>query len=349
MGRIIAITLGAVFTACAAIAIYAVLSFTTAPSDSSETIIIDVPPGSSFSSVAKNIFSKGLVRNELLFKVYAKALGYTKSIHVGEYEMRRNMSPATILNVLASGKSITYSITVPEGYNIFEITQVIKKLWPQKAERFLKLTRDPQFASKKLGYEVSSLEGYLFPNTYNMTKYMKVEELIDLMLSQFEIAFSQIPKNEIFKKFKRHEIVTLASVIEKETGAPEERPMISSVFHNRLNKGMRLQSDPTIIYGVWVQTGEYLKNIRKSHIKGPTPYNTYTVKALPHGPIANPGIEALRAVVQPDTTEFLYFVSRNDGTHVFSKTYEEHNKAVRDYQLNRSARQGKSWRDRTNN
>jgi UPF0755 protein len=140
-------------------------------------------------------------------------------------------------------------------------------------------------------------------------------------------------------------VITLASVVEKETGAPEERPVIASVFHNRLKKGMRLQSDPTILYGMLMKTGVMTKNIRKKDILAQTPYNTYTVRALPIGPIANPGKEAIKAVLNPGNTDFLYFVSRNDGTHVFSKTYEDHNKAVKAYQLNHRARKGKSWRD----
>jgi len=143
----------------------------------------------------------------------------------------------------------------------------------------------------------------------------------------------------------RHSIVTLASIIEKETGAAEERPIISSVFHNRLNKKMRLQTDPTVIYGILDKTGVMTKNIRKKDLREPNKYNTYTFRGLPVGPIANPGKEALLAALQPEPTDFLYFVSRNQGTHVFSKNYRDHTNAVRRFQLNRAARKGKSWRD----
>src|SRR5262249_27482550 len=143
----------------------------------------------------------------------------------------------------------------------------------------------------------------------------------------------------------RHEMVTLASVVEKETGAPEERPMIASVFFNRLNKGMKLQSDPTIIYGIWVDTGVYKQNITKDDIERPTRYNTYTVAKLPFGPISNPGREALAAVMKPAKSEYFFFVSRNDGTHIFTRTYEDHSKAVKEFQLDPTARANKSWRD----
>ena len=164
------------------------------------------------------------------------------------------------------------------------------------------------------------------------------------MTDRFHTVYGEVSEGYA-GSLSRHDIVTLASVIEKETGAPQERGIISSVFHNRLNKGMRLQSDPTIIYGYWVVSGEPLKNIRKKDILNPTPYNTYTIRALPVGPIANPGREAIKAAMFPEQSEHLYFVSKNDGTHIFTSTYKDHQKAVRDFQLNRKAREGKSWRD----
>lgn len=344
MGKITAIVLTALFTTIAAIAVMAVISFTSSPSSSKAVVIIDVPPGSSFTSVSKTLQNNGMIHNELLFKVYAKLLGYTTSLKVGEYELRKNMSPKEILTTLNAGKSIVYPVTVPEGFNTFEIEQILRSRWPDKADRFAKLVRDRQFIRELLQEDVASLEGYLFPDTYNVTKYMNSRQLITAMVRQFLLAYEKVPDTSIKRRMSRHDIVTLASIIEKETGAPQERPLIASVFHNRLAKGMRLQSDPTIIYGVWIETGEYLKNIKRVHLTTSTPYNTYTVKALPAGPIANPGLDSLVAVVQPATSKFFYFVSRNDGTHIFSETYEQHNKAVRNFQLNRKAREGKSWR-----
>jgi len=142
--------------------------------------------------------------------------------------------------------------------------------------------------------------------------------------------------------FTRHQVVTLASMIEKETGAAQERPLISSVFHNRLRKRMRLQSDPTTIYGIWQN---YKGNLKRSDLVNPTQWNTYTIAALPVGPIGNPGFEAIQAALAPATSEFLFFVSNNDGTHAFSKTYEEHSNWVKKLQMDPKAREGKSWRD----
>jgi UPF0755 protein len=153
-------------------------------------------------------------------------------------------------------------------------------------------------------------------------------------------------ESAVAKSLTRHQLVTFASLVEKETGAPEERPLIASVFHNRLRIRMRLQSDPTIIYGIARESGRIPKDIKKADILRPTPFNTYTVPALPYGPIANPGRESMLAVVRPAKSEFLFFVSRNDGTHVFSKTYKEHNAAVQTWQKTRANREGRSWRDR---
>lgn len=146
-------------------------------------------------------------------------------------------------------------------------------------------------------------------------------------------------------KALRHKMIILASMIEKETGAPEERPTISSVFYNRMKKNMKFQSDPTIMYGMAVQRGAMVNNIRKSDILAKTPYNTYTVPSLPIGPIANPGKDAILAALKPEKTEFLYFVSMNEGRHYFSRSYQEHNEAVKKYQKDRRMREGKSWRN----
>ena len=178
-----------------------------------------------------------------------------------------------------------------------------------------------------------------------LDRWTQPTTLIVKMVEHFLTVYKEVQKKGSFSHWEQNEIVTLASIIEKETGAPWERPLISSVFHNRLNKNMRLQTDPTVIYGILHEKGVFLKNLKKIHLKQYTPYNTYTFKGLPPGPIANPGKDALLATLQPAKSNYLYFVSRNNGTHVFSKTYREHSKAVRQYQLNPKARRGKSWRD----
>lgn len=308
-----------------------------------QKVRFEVEPGSSFSKVAQHLEQKKLITDSFKFKIYAKFKGDLTNIRVGEYELSPVMTPGKILQIISSGKSIQRTFTIPEGENIYEIASILERKGLANKQELLDLFRNPKLVSRLLGEELSSLEGYLFPETYSYTKYTTPRQIVEMMVRRFLQVWSEVPFQE--SSLSRHQVVTLASVVEKETGAPEERPVIASVFHNRLRKKMRLQSDPTILYGILFQTGSMKKNIQKKDILAKTPYNTYAIPALPAGPIANPGREALEAVLRPGKTDFLYFVSRNDGTHVFSKTYKQHNKAVREYQLNRKARKGKSWRD----
>ncbi|MEK6555813.1 MAG: endolytic transglycosylase MltG [Bdellovibrionota bacterium] len=328
-----------------AIACWQVFEFTTSSAGTdSSPVIFDIPPGMGLNQAARVLQQKGLVKDDFKFRLYARFVYGSPRIKIGEYNLNQTMTVRQILDVLTQGQSIEYSVTVPEGYNMFEITTLLNSRWPGRGDAFFKLVTNQQFVQSLLGEKRSSLEGYLFPDTYSITKYTQMEGLVRMMFQRFQEAYLKATVGAPIQ-MKRHEHVTLASVIEKETGAPEERPMIASVFHNRLMKKMRLQSDPTIIYGIWVATQKEKMNITKADILAPTPYNTYTTAALPVGPIANPGYEALAAAVRPLVSENLYFVSRNDGTHVFTTTYEDHNKAVKSFQLNRQAREGKSWRD----
>jgi UPF0755 protein len=279
-------------------------------------------------------------------RVVARLTRLDARVKRGEYQLNRAMTPQEILSVLISGKSIQYPVTFPEGSNIFEMAAMLESKKLFKASEFLKLVKDKDVIRELLGVEVSSLEGYLFPETYNVTKFTPLRELLGNMVQNFKTVYSQLEaQNPKRVNLPRHEMVTLASIVEKETGAPEERPMIASVFYNRLAKGMKLQSDPTIIYGIWVETGKYKQNITREDIERPNRYNSYTVPKLPFGPISNPGREALEAVMKPATSDYLFFVSRNEGTHIFTRTYEDHVKAVKSFQIDPAARAGKSWRD----
>jgi len=317
------------------------------PGRADEKMVFEIPGGKPFQQIANDLEAKGLIIDAFKMRILAKLTHQDAKVKRGEYELNRAMTPQQILGVLVEGKSIQYPITFPEGTNIFEMATLLESKGLFKAEEFLKACRDKALIQQLLGVDVSSLEGYLFPETYHLTKYTPLKEFITAMVQNFKNAYQQLESNGSTApvKLARHEIVTLASVVEKETGAPEERPMIASVFYNRLQKNMKLQSDPTIVYGIWVDTGAYKQNITKDDILKATRYNTYTVARLPFGPIANPGRESLAAVMKPATADFLYFVSRNDGTHVFTKTYEDHLKAVTNFQLNPAAREGKSWRD----
>ncbi len=317
----------------------------TPPSDSSEEVVFEVTQGKSFSRVASELDSLKLVNNAHLFTWFARLQGATGKMKVGEYALRKNMKPSEVLAVIISGKSIGHPFTISEGLNMFEIADLYQSQGFGTREEFLAAATDPAFIKQQLGEEHSSLEGYLYPETYFLTKFTTTKELLQSMVANFNQVYKEVEAKSDLKGWTRHQVVTLASIIEKETGAPEERPRISSIFHNRLLKGMLLQTDPTIIYGLAEIAQKTVYNITKADILRPTKYNTYVIKGLPPGPIGNPGKPALEAAVHPDKTEYLYFVSQNDGTHVFSTTYEEHSRAVKKFQVDRKAREGKSWRD----
>ncbi len=317
------------------------------PGRADEQIVFEVPQGRSFHQIANQLQEKGVILSSFKMRLVARITGLDGKVKRGEYRLNRAMTPQEVLSVLISGKSIQYPVTFPEGSNIFEMAAILEQKGLFKAEDFLKACRSKDVIRELLGIEVSSLEGYLYPETYKITKYTTLNELLVTMVGNFKQVYSLLENQhpDRMQMFARHEMVTLASMVEKETGAPEERPTIASVFYNRIHKSMKLQSDPTIIYGIWADTGKYKKNISRDDIDRPNRYNTYTVPKLPFGPIANPGREALEAVMKPAKTDWLFFVSRNDGTHIFTRTYEEHLKAVKSFQLDPAAREGKSWRD----
>lgn len=315
------------------------------PSAEAQDVVYEVRPGKGFNAIANDLEQKGLIKNATLFSIYARIKGERSKLKVGEYLLRTNMRPSEILEAIISGKSIAKSFTVSEGLSTYEIADLYEKQGFGKSSEFLALVRDRQFIQNLLGEPRESLEGYLFPETYMLTKYTDTRSLITNMVKRFLYVYAEALAQATVQGWSRHQVVTLASIIEKETGAPEERPLISSVFHNRLKKKMRLQTDPTVIYGKAEKTGRIVINITRNDLVTPTRYNTYVIYGLPPGPIANPGREALLAAVKPEISPYLFFVSQNDGTHVFSEDYRGHQKAVQKFQLDRRAREGKSWRD----
>lgn len=295
--------------------------------------------------MSRDLESAGVIKNAALFSLYARVQGFASKMKVGEYALHTQMTPAEVLAVLVSGKSIGYSFTISEGLNIFEIAQILEKTGKITAEEFLKQTQNPALAKELLGEELASLEGYLFPETYQYTKFTTFKEILAAMVARFKQNYEQVESAAERLGWSRHQTVTFASIIEKETGAPEERPLISSVFHNRLLKGMMLQTDPTVLYAKMRRSQRYELSITKADLQWPDDYNTYTKKGLPPGPISNPGLAALRAATAPTPSDYLFFVSKNDGTHVFTREYKDHQQAVQKTQLNPKAREGKSWRD----
>lgn len=335
---------------------YQVYRFINHPAGDDPTeIIFTVKRGQTFRSVAKELEAQGLITSERNFHFYARLKPLGSQLKLGEYALRRNMPPKEIMKILASGRSIEYTIAVSEGLNIFEIAERVERAGIGTATDFIRAVRDAENNKSLMGKPLPSLEGYLFPDTYRVTRAAGIPGLIRQMVTRFKVQFAKVlelrgGENQASIQtqgisLSPHEIVTLASIIEKETGVPDERPLIGSVFYNRMNKKMRLQTDPTVIYGIWVEKGVWNRNLSKTDLLTATPYNTYVIGGLPPGPIANPGYDALLAAVRPAVSDYLYFVSKNDGTHIFSKEYSQHQSAVKSFQLNPKAREGKSWRD----
>ncbi len=296
----------------------------------SKPVNFTVSSGQHLSIIAQNLKDQDLISNLLAFKIYVRIKKAATRIKAGEYEMNTGMSPKTILNVLTLGKNKLYRLTIPEGLNMEEISTLAQKAGLCSSEQFLSLCNDLEFINQ-LELPGMTLEGYLFPDTYFFSRQTDCKTLIKKMISTFNKTFNDTWKARAKKiGLSVHEVVILASIIEKETGNGKERPIISSVFHNRLKRNMRLESDPTVIYGV----SDYHGRIRYKHLRRVTPYNTYKINGLPAGPIANPGGQSLKAALYPAKTKYLFFVSKNDTTHKFSTNLKDHNRAVKKYQLN---------------
>lgn len=295
-----------------------------------DNIIFTIHPGQSLNRIAANLEKQGLISSHLLFKLYVQYKKSDTRLMAGEYQLSALKTPVEILDTLIKGKVRLYRLTIPEGLNMDEIAILVSEAGFCPAPDFLSLCLNFNFI-QKLKLNSFSLEGYLYPDTYFFPKHTPCDQIIQKMVDTFHNVYTrEWHERTKMLGFTVHEIVTLASIIEKETGDAPERPLISSVFHNRLKKKMRLESDPTVIYG----DKEFDGRIRRRHLQRKTPYNTYQIRGLPPGPIANPGALALQSALYPADANYLFFVSKNDTTHKFSKTFAEHNRAVKKYQLN---------------
>ena len=289
---------------------------------------IEIRKGQSLKSISLMLKREGIISNSTLFTLAVQILGGEGNIKAGEYVLSARFSPYTIFQILNGGKILTYSITIPEGYNIREIAELLHRKGIINKERFLKLVKDPKLISR-YGINSSTLEGYLFPDTYRFSKGLEEERVIDMMVKRFWQKITPLLSRVKSSGMSLSEVIILASIVEKETSLSKERPLVASVFLNRLRKGMKLESDPTVIYGLKGFSGD----LKKEDLRNPHPYNTYIYKGLPPTPICNPGLSSIKAVLNPSHTEYLFFVSKNDGSHFFSKTLKDHIKAVGRYQL----------------
>ncbi|WP_300669086.1 endolytic transglycosylase MltG [Desulfoluna sp.] len=305
--------------------------YRTPQGDPNLTLIYTLGRGQNFNTTARQLAQAGICTSETKLRLMATLYGLDKKIKAGEYRLSGSMTPEAILSSLTRGKVHLHKLTIPEGYTVSQIAKVVEQNGLGKAERLSQLCFSKKFIHRmNLPKGAPSLEGYLFPETYFFEKGTTEEAIITAMVKRFKSVFTpQLQTDGKALGLTPNEVVTLASIIEKETGATFERPLISSVFHNRLKKKMRLETDPTVIYGI----KDFNGNITRKDLRRKTPYNTYVIRGLPPGPIASPGLAALTAAVRPEKTSYLYFVSKKNGTHHFSQSLKEHGKAVRTYQL----------------
>jgi len=298
------------------------------PRDQWRTTKVVIPKGSSFPEIEKMLAGKGALRYPLAFRVLTIGTMTGTKLQHGEYALPAPPSAFELWRKLVSGDVAKYQVTILDGSTLFDIAKTLGNLELADPGDFLAAATSPDVAGR-MGTPGPTLEGYLFPDTYLFVKEMSPEEIIGIMVRRFHKKFTpEMERMAEEEEFTPHQIVTIASIIEKETGMEEEKPLISAVVRNRISLGMPLQMDPTVIYGLKKFDG----NLTRKDLRTPHPYNTYLHPGLPPGPISNPGQSSLQAAVQPADTDYLYFVSRNDGSHQFSRTLREHNQAVAVYQ-----------------
>jgi len=291
---------------------------------------VEVNRGEPFSVVARKLSDRGVISNRMLLTLWARLWGLDRKLGWGHYRFELPLSGRAVLNRLVLGKGAFRRVAIPEGLTVKEIAELLEKKGFVKKEQFLAQATKPEVLAL-LGLGHTGVEGYLFPDTYHLAPADSEADILRTMVSRFRQVFTETMEARAEELgLTKHEVVTLASLIEKETSLERERPLISAVFHNRLKRAMPLQSDPTVIYGL----GDFSGNLTRKHLRTETPYNTYLIPGLPPTPICNPSISSLRAALYPASVPYLYFVSKNDGSHFFSVTLEEHNRAVKIYQIN---------------
>jgi UPF0755 protein len=307
-----------------------VLIFTPPVSQIPAGSVFEIHADESFRTVAIRMEEQGLIRSQRALQIFGRIKEIDKKIRAGEYEIDGPLSIAQALKLLADGKIIERKVTIPEGSTIVQIAEAIERAGINQKDTLLEEFHRQKYLDI-LDIPAQSLEGYLFPETYHFAKSTPPEVIVNQMVKEGVTRWLQEYTDRAEELgLNRHETLTLASIIEKESGNLEEQPVISSVFHNRLKAKMKLQSDPTAIYGLENFNG----NLTKEDLSNPHPYNTYVIAGLPPAPICNPGITAIKATLYPADTKYMYFVSTNKGSHVFSESYEEHLKMVELYQKN---------------
>jgi UPF0755 protein len=308
--------------------------FARSPYGGAEEKVVTIPPGASARAVVRSLAHAGALSEETrAWRYFRWVKRDRRPFRAGEYAFAGPLTPDQVFERVHEGQVKLHRFTVPEGLRADEIAEIVGRSGLASAEDFLTVARDPAVA-RALGLPFDNLEGFLFPDTYAFAKGVSARTVAGAMVDRF---LEEYAKAEAGRRtdvsFDLGEAATFASIVEKETGRPEERPRISCVFHNRLRLGMRLQTDPTVMYANLLRTGRWSRNISRADLLTVHPYNTYTTAGLPPGPIANAGAAALQAALAPVDCRDLYFVSRNDGSHVFCPDLVCHNAAVRTWQV----------------
>jgi UPF0755 protein len=323
-----------VFSACSAL---------SACSSSAQSARVILPPGASFSAVTDSLAAHGVIANRRWFKLLARIRGVDRSVHAGVYEFPAGTSQWTVLGMLARGKKAALRFTVPEGLTIQEVAALASERLGIREDSFVAAARDARAASDILGMDVPSFEGFLRPETYILPADINAWELVRIMAEGFKSEWRPAWDGRLDSiGMNQLELVTLASIVEGEARADDERETIAGVYRNRLRIGMALQADPTVQYAISLKRGKRKSRLFEKDYQFKSPYNTYLNPGLPPGPVNSPSRRSLEAALYPANVRYLYFVARPDGRHVFSRTYSEHLRAIR--QIRQGQRAGSSRR-----
>ena len=291
-----------------------------------------IAPGTGTGAIRRSLVEAGIIRDEWAFRAALWWTGRALDLQAGEYRFDRPLAAVDVIERIARGDVYTRPITFPEGLTIEDMADIFESRGFGAAADFEAAAADPSLV-REVDDEAVDLEGYLFPETYSLPRDTPASRLVAMMVDRFLATFvDQWHRAAEEQGLTVRQVVTLASLVEEETGAPEERAIVAAVYRNRFRIGMRLQADPTVVYAMRL-AGTYAGNIRRDDLAMDSPYNTYRYAGLPPGPIAAPGAAALAAVLMPADVDYLYFVSRNDGTHAFARTLAEHNRNVREFQV----------------
>ena len=294
--------------------------------------IVTIEPGSGTRTIAQRLIAAGVIRDDVTFRAALWRSGRARSLQAGEFRFDRPMAALDVIDKIARGDVYHRRITFPEGLTIREMAGVYEQQGFGKAMAFVEAANDAS-AIHDIDSAATDLEGYLFPETYTMPRDTTPAKLVGVMVARFRKLFTpEMQRSAHVHGLTLRQAVTLASLIEEETAKDDERPIVAAVYLNRLRIGMGMQADPTVIFALQ-RAGRYDGNLRRDDLSFDSPYNTYRYPGLPPGPIASPGLASLQAAVAPAPVDYLYFVSRNDGSHVFARTLSEHNENVRQYQV----------------